>query len=92
VDCNVAQYQEYTAEDSQTDSIVPQCQIVEAKARQNGGAGHFDIKAVLVIHKTERLDFVDYQAFETEVENRQLHDRQRMFFPNCHSEESTYQL
>lgn len=63
---------EDTAENGQSNGIMPQRKNVETKAAENGRAWHLNIKAVLVVNKREVLDLVDDETFEAVVEDGEL--------------------
>ena len=66
---DISQHQKNAAEDGQSNSIRPQCEVVEAERAENGGAGDVDVEPVFVIREAQIPDFVDDQAFEAEVED-----------------------
>lgn len=69
---HVAQHEEHSAEDAQSNHILPHCQYLEAEAGKNGGAGHFNVETVLLIHQGKVAHFIDDEAFEAEVEDGEL--------------------
>lgn len=72
----IAKHKESSTEDRKPDDIPPQRQNIEAKARQDSRARHFDVEAILLVDKGQVPDFVDNEAFEAVVEDGQLCTRQ----------------
>ena len=68
----IGDYNESPGENTETDDIFPQGQIVESKRTQDGGAGDFNVQTVFVIDESEEGDFVDDKTFEAVVEDREL--------------------
>lgn len=69
---HVPKDQENSAENAQTQSIVPQSQDIETETRQDSGAGDFDVEAVLLVDEGKVADFVDDETFETVVVDGEL--------------------
>lgn len=46
---HVSKHKEHAAEDCKSNSVVPQCQNVEAERAQDSRTGDFDIETVFVI-------------------------------------------
>ena len=69
---DIGDHDERPGEDTQTNDIFPQSQIVESKSAQDGCAGHFNVQAVFVIDESEEGNFVDDKTFEAVVEDREL--------------------
>jgi hypothetical protein len=68
----IRQHNECSAENTEADSIDDLVVVVEAKRAQNRCSRHFNVKAIFVINEAEWRHFVDYEAFEAVVENREL--------------------
>jgi hypothetical protein len=68
VHCNVRNDDESATKDSQPNDIFPQREVVEAKSRQDGRAGNFDVETIAVVLETQLSNFVDDKAFIAVVE------------------------
>ena len=66
------QHKERTRHNPQSRNITPQRQHIEAETAQNRTARDFNVEAVLLVDERQVADFVDDQAFETEVEDGEL--------------------
>lgn len=55
-----------------TNNIHPQRLNIEAKATQDSRPRNLNIKTILMIHKTQILDFINNQALECIMEDRKL--------------------
>ena len=68
----VGQDEEGAAEDAEADGVEPHVRVLEAEGAEDGGAGHLNVDAVLVVAEPQRADFVDDHALEAVVENGEL--------------------
>lgn len=69
---HISRDQKRTADNAQANGILPQREVIEAERGQDRGAGDVDFQAVFVVDEAEVADFVDNQAFEGEVKDREL--------------------
>lgn len=68
----VSNHNESTREDGKPNDIVPQAAVVESESAEDGGAWNFNVEAIFVVDQGEVFDFVDDEAFEPVVEDREL--------------------
>lgn len=68
----ISQHQEHSPKNRKSNSINPQSPIIKPKRAKYRSTRHLNIQAVLVIDQTKRADFIDDQALEGVVEDRQL--------------------
>lgn len=69
---HVTQHQKPSTKHRQADSVAPKRQDIKAETREDGGAGDFDVQAVLFVDEREVAGFVDDEAFEGVVEDGEL--------------------
>ena len=67
-----AKHEECARHDRQSRNITPQRQNIEAETAQDRTAGDFDVESVLLVDERQVAHFVDDQALEAEVEDREL--------------------
>lgn len=63
---------EGASKDSEANDISPDGERVEAKGREDGGSGDFNVKTVFMVNEGEVFDFVDNKGFEAIVEYGKL--------------------
>lgn len=63
---------ESAGKDGEANDISPDGERVEAKGREDGGSGDFNVKTVFMVDEGEVLDFVNNKGFEAVVEYRKL--------------------
>lgn len=63
---------ESARKDGEANDIGPEGERVEAKGREDGGSGDFNVEAIFVVDEGEVFDFVDNEAFEAVMEYRKL--------------------
>ena len=66
---SVCKHDEDAAYYSETNAVPPQRTVVKSKGAQDGSAGDFDIKTLLVIDQAQLPHFVDDEALEAVMEN-----------------------
>lgn len=69
---SVSDDDESAGKDGEANDICPECKCVEAKRREDGGSGDFNVKAVFMVDEGEVSDFVHNEGFESVVEYRKL--------------------
>lgn len=73
----ISKHKEDSAKDREANCVVPQAQHVKPEARQNRTSRDFNVQAVFLVDERQVADFIDDQAFESEVEDRKLHTHQQ---------------
>ena len=68
--CPVGNDNKGARECSETNNILPQSQVVEAKRAKDRGSRYFYIKTVFVINQCQKGCFVNNQGFEAIMEDR----------------------
>lgn len=68
----VSYYDEGSREDPEAKNVGPVCKNVETEGAQDGGAGYFDVEAVLVVDQSEIFDFVHDESFKPVMKYRKL--------------------
>ena len=63
---------EGAGKDGEANDVSPDGERVEAKGREDGGSGDFNVKTVFMVNEGEVFDFVDNKGFEAVVEYRKL--------------------
>lgn len=69
---DISDHYESPREDGETNDILPQSEVVKPKSTQDRCARYFDVETVFVIDESKECHFVDNEAFETVVEDREL--------------------
>lgn len=64
---------ERAGKDGEANDISPDGKRVEAKGREDGGSGNFNVKTVFMVDEGEVFDFVDNKGFEAVVEYGKLY-------------------
>lgn len=69
---SVSNNDESAGKDGKAYDIGPEGERVEAKGREDGGSGDFNVEAVFMVDEGEVFDFVDNEGFKAVVEYRKL--------------------